>query len=86
MLLLHIGHEKTGITSIQTSLFSNENYLESLGILVPTLFGAGDARSIPAIYSIEIDDYFERKSFNQKYLSFLQKTKKRIRNFLKKFT
>lgn len=38
-LILHIGTEKTGSTSIQNFLKSNENQLESLGYYLPKIFG-----------------------------------------------
>lgn len=37
-LVLHIGTEKTGTTSLQNTLFSNHEYLKELGVLVPKSF------------------------------------------------
>ena len=72
-LILHIGHEKTGTTSIQESLVQNTNYLQSLNIHIPTEFGIGNARSIPATFSSFIDHYFERRGITEGDLKVVQK-------------
>jgi hypothetical protein len=68
-LILHIGHEKTGTSSIQESLFQNKRYLQSLDVVIPTEFGVGNARLIPAMFSSLLDDYFERKGLTQSNLT-----------------
>jgi len=72
-LILHIGHEKTGTTSIQESLVRNTNYLQSLNIHIPTEFGIGNARSIPATFSSSIDAYFEKLGITEGDLKVVQK-------------
>ena len=63
-LILHIGHEKTGTTSIQRSLILNKKILKEFGVEVPIEFGIGNSRAIPAMFSNNIDEFLELQGFN----------------------
>ena len=56
-LVLHIGHEKTGTSSIQRSLTLSANYLKTLGISISDFPGNGNDWVIPAMFSKTTDTY-----------------------------
>lgn len=62
-LLLHIGTEKTGTTTIQKFLMENQEILESAGIFLPSSLGHPLHRALAAIASNDefIDEFFQRK-------------------------
>lgn len=77
-LILHIGTEKTGTTSIQKYLYQNRDLLEENGIYIPKSFGNINHRSIPGYCkrSDKFDDFHiasgiltkeERKSFEKEF-------------------
>jgi hypothetical protein len=83
-LILHIGHEKTGSTSLQQTLVLNEEYLRSIGISLQNEFGVGNARALPAIFSSKIDEFFEDQGIMQSNLEPHQKKiKDQFEDFLK---
>jgi len=77
-LILHIGTEKTGTSSIQAFLNFNRNNLESQGIHYLRCAGDTNNRKIPAAILDETanDDYFKLNMLN---------TKESIINFKKQF-
>ena len=58
-LLLHIGHEKTGTTSIQNFLVENSPVLRQKSICVPSEFGVGSMVQITAMFCNDIVDHLD---------------------------
>ncbi|XAW89831.1 hypothetical protein ABDK09_09550 [Vibrio sp. CDRSL-10 TSBA] len=86
-LVLHIGTEKTGTTSLQNTLHSNREYLKEKGILIPNSFKLSnhvemavcfqDYNSSSELYSVvDVNNDFE--SVSKFTDNFLNKIKEEI--------
>lgn len=62
-LILHIGLEKTGSTTIQEFLYQNQNYLNKNKIYLSNILGKSNNRKLPAFFTDNLnDDYFVNKN------------------------
>ena len=69
-LILHIGMEKTGTTSLQQWLFQNKILLSNNGFGISEILGEGNNRKLPSYFIDDYDDEniddegFEEDNFN----------------------
>ena len=67
-IILHIGTEKTGTTSIQQFLDINASKLASQGLYIPEFLGKINHRKLPAMVCDTdfIDDFFKQRMLTEK--------------------
>lgn len=63
-LILHIGTEKTGTTSIQTWLYANRAELSRQGICLSNLLDVPNNRALAHAFQDQVDPYFRAKGID----------------------
>lgn len=86
-LILHIGTEKTGTTSIQTYLYENRDLLIESGFYIPKIFGKINHRKVPAycVRAEKLDEFHKSNHIvtEEQFIVFKQNLYKEIQDEFK---